>query len=105
MISPWHVQDISEPNTYYMLWLAFCKTCHKFCQSWLAFSNETFVVSDACILCPSVMWFIVSLNSNDHHYTGISLGLGSANEKMRYIVMPPLIGWAHSQNYPCYNIV
>ena len=24
--------------------------------------------------------------------------MGSANERRRYIVMPPLIGWAHTQN-------
>ena len=28
---------------------------------------------------------------------GIILGMGSANERRRYIVMPPLIGWAHIQ--------
>ena len=31
---------------------------------------------------------------------GIILGMGSANEKKHYIVMPPLIGWAHIQNDP-----
>ena len=25
---------------------------------------------------------------------------GSANERRRYIFMPPLIGWAHTQNHP-----
>ena len=32
-----------------------------------------------------------------HAYTGIILGLGSVNERRRYIVTPPLIGWAHNQ--------
>ena len=30
--------------------------------------------------------------------TGIILGTGSANERRRYIVTPPLIGCAHTQN-------
>ena len=32
--------------------------------------------------------------------SGIILGMGSANERRCYIVMPPLIGWAHTQNDP-----
>ena len=32
------------------------------------------------------------------------MGMGSANERRRYIVTPPLIGWAHTQNYPCNQI-
>ena len=36
-------------------------------------------------------------------YTGIILGMGSANERRRYIITPPLIGWAHTQNDPWYN--
>ena len=37
---------------------------------------------------------------------GIILGMGLANERRHYIVMPPLIGWAHTQNDPfyCWNI-
>ena len=31
---------------------------------------------------------------------GIILGMGSANERWRYIVMSSLIGWAHTQNDP-----
>ena len=34
-------------------------------------------------------------------YSAIILGMGSANERRRYIVMPPLIVWAHTQNDPC----
>ena len=30
----------------------------------------------------------------------IILGMGSANERLRYIVMS-IIGWAHTQNEPC----
>ena len=30
--------------------------------------------------------------------SGIILGMGSANERRRYLVTPPLIGWVHSQN-------
>ena len=30
--------------------------------------------------------------------TGIILGMGSANERRRYTVTPPLIGWFHTQN-------
>ena len=31
---------------------------------------------------------------------GIILGLGSANERRRYIVTTALIGWAQAQNDP-----
>ena len=33
-------------------------------------------------------------------YSGIILGMDSANERRRYIVTPPLIGWAHTQKDP-----
>ena len=33
-------------------------------------------------------------------YSGITLGMGSANERQSYIVTLSLIGWAHSQNFP-----
>ena len=33
-------------------------------------------------------------------YPGIILGMGSANERWRYIVMLAVIGLVHSQNYP-----
>ena len=32
---------------------------------------------------------------------GIILSVGLANERRRYIVTPPLIGWAHYQKDPC----
>ena len=32
--------------------------------------------------------------------TGIILGIGSANERRRYIVTSPIISWASTQNYP-----
>ena len=35
-------------------------------------------------------------------YTGIILGMDSANERRHCIVTPPLIGWAHTQNDYCY---
>ena len=35
-------------------------------------------------------------------YTGIILGMGSTNERRRYIVTSSLIGWAHIQNDPWY---
>ena len=31
-------------------------------------------------------------------FSEINLGMGPANERRRYIVTPPLIGWAHTQN-------
>ena len=34
------------------------------------------------------------------HTSEIILGMGSANEKCYYHVMPPFIGWAHVQNDP-----
>ena len=33
-------------------------------------------------------------------YAGIILGMGSANERRRYIVTSSLIGWAHAKNDP-----
>ena len=41
----------------------------------------------------------ITLSNN----TGIILGMGSANEKKRFIVKSPLIGWAHIQNDHCYT--
>ena len=29
--------------------------------------------------------------------------MGSANERKRYFVMPPLTGWAHAQNDPWFS--
>ena len=34
-------------------------------------------------------------------HSGRDLGMGSANERRRYIVTSSLIGWAHTQNDPC----
>ena len=50
-------------------------------QSYIIIDNETFL----CL-------------------TGIILGMGSANERRRYIhvITPPLIGWIHTQNDPCF---
>ena len=36
-----------------------------------------------------------------HVIMRIILGMGSANERRRYIVTSFLIGWAHTQNDPC----
>ena len=33
--------------------------------------------------------------------SGIDLDMGLANEGKQYILMLPLIGWAHTQNDPC----
>ena len=33
-------------------------------------------------------------------WSGIILGMGSANERQRYNVTPSLISWAHTQNDP-----
>ena len=30
-----------------------------------------------------------------------SLCMGSDNERRRYIVKPPIIGWTHAKNDPC----
>ena len=38
------------------------------------------------------------------HFTGIILGMGSANKRRRYNLTPSLIGWAHTQNNPCFTI-
>ena len=42
---------------------------------------------------------MIHLNHNIAH-AGIILVMGSANERRRYIVTPPLIGWARTQNEP-----
>ena len=34
------------------------------------------------------------------HIQGVFLCMGLANERRRYIVTPPLIGWAHTQKDP-----
>ena len=34
----------------------------------------------------------------EYAYTGIIVGMGSANESWRYIVMSSLFGWAHTHN-------
>ena len=39
--------------------------------------------------------------SGRHHSLGIILGMGSANERRRYIVTPSLIGRVPTQNDPC----
>ena len=41
-------------------------------------------------------------NAPNGEYTGIILGMDSANERRRYIVTSSLIGWVHTQNDPCY---
>ena len=38
-----------------------------------------------------------------HVFTGINLGMGSVNERRRYIVTPPLIWWAHTQTDPWFS--
>ena len=43
----------------------------------------------------------ITVSSNVWIYPGIILGIGSANESRRYIVLSSLIGWAHTQNNPC----
>ena len=37
-------------------------------------------------------------------YTEIILCMHPANERRRYIVTSSLIGWAHTQHYPCRDI-
>ena len=37
------------------------------------------------------------------HWAGIIVGMGSANERWRYFVMPSLIGWAHIPNDPSWE--
>ena len=36
---------------------------------------------------------------------GIILGMHPANERRRYTVTSPLIGWAHTQNDPCFSSI
>ena len=38
-------------------------------------------------------------------FTGIILGMGSSNERRRYIVKSSLIGWGHTQDDPCFTMV
>ena len=39
-------------------------------------------------------------NITTRKHQGVNLCMRSANERLRYIVTPFLIGWAHAQNYP-----
>ena len=43
-----------------------------------------------------------NFTSESDVYTGHILGMGSANERRRYYVTSPLIGWANIQNDPWY---
>ena len=43
----------------------------------------------------------VWLHALCHCPTGISLSMGAANERRRYIATSSFIGWTHIQNYPC----
>ena len=40
----------------------------------------------------------------DTLYPGITLGLGSANQRIHHMVMTPLTGWVYYQNDPWYPI-
>ena len=44
-------------------------------------------------------WDYLILKEGSVGKSGIILGRGSANERARYHVRSPLIGWAHAQNY------
>ena len=47
--------------------------------------------------------FVFSMNSCDSTaYTGVILGMSSANEGRRYNVTSPPIRWTHTPNYPCH---
>ena len=37
-------------------------------------------------------------------YAGIIMGMGLANEKRHYYIIPLVIGWAHTQNDPCISL-
>ena len=39
------------------------------------------------------------------YFAGITLGMGSSNERRRYNVIFSVIDWAHTQNDPCYIFV
>ena len=41
------------------------------------------------------------VKTGKHHVPGIILCMHPANERQRYTVTLPLIGWVHSQNVPC----
>ena len=42
---------------------------------------------------------MLSYQPGNFHCTGIILSMGSANERRRYIVTPPLMGCAHTQKW------
>ena len=46
-------------------------------------------------------WLANHVRGHNKQATEISLGLGSANERRRYIVTSSFTGWAHTQNDPC----
>ena len=45
-------------------------------------------------------YFVIRRLGSEH--VGIILGVGSANERRRYHVTPPLIGYAHTRKNPWY---
>ena len=46
------------------------------------------------------IWIHSHCHSQLRYLSWISLSMGSANERRHYYVMPPLIGWAYTQNDP-----
>ena len=49
-----------------------------------------------------VLWSLMI--SNTYLRSGTIMDMGSANERKRYIVTPPLIDWAQTQNDPCWLV-
>ena len=47
--------------------------------------------------------FILTSTRWAQDFTGIILCMGSANERLRYIVTSSLIGWAHTKNDSCFG--
>ena len=51
-----------------------------------------------------ILHYHILIKCVDTGVAGIILGIDSANERRRYIVTPPLIGWTHIQNDPCVDL-
>ena len=65
--------------------------------------NDKPNVTEPCAESPCLRWVLhADIDKMVHAYPGIILGMGSANERRRYIVTSSLIGWAHTYNDPCF---
>ena len=96
-------------------WLYFLNIVPNFPSSFLSWRDWNTLYNVFLLRC-ELVGFISRIYMNIHIWCiwcfilvlflwittpGIIFGMGSANERQRYILMSSLIGWAHSLNDPC----